>query len=75
MEKQFKFVAGKLRGQMAKSPIGQGFSNRGDQEGTWWDVTEVVPCRVEIEKSKMGLVFSVGCLVYIFPISDLQNLH
>lgn len=60
---------------MAESPIGQGFTKKGNQEGTWWDVTQMVPCRVEINKSKVGLVFSVGCLAYTFPISDLQNLH
>ena len=66
-------MAGKLRGHMEESSIGQGFAKNGDQEGIRWEVTEMVPCRVEM--SKMGLVFSRGCLAYIFPISDLQNLH
>ena len=43
---------------MEESSIGQGFAKNGDQEGTRWEVTEMVPCRVEM--SKMGLVFSRG---------------
>lgn len=73
MEKQIKIVAGKMRGHMEESSIGQGFAKKGDQEGTRWEVTEMVPCRVKM--SKMGRGFSVGCLAYIVPISDLQNLH
>lgn len=69
MEKQFNILAAKLRGHMQESSIGQGFGKKGDQEGTRWEVTEMVPCRVKM--SKMGLGFSVGCLEYIFPISEI----